>query len=93
MARPLTTETFLNVRSPVRLTKITRVLNPPLIVRPFVAGPSIVTALSISSCEERTIVVDADVLTRLPEELHPFVTTSASTAATAPDADPPPAKK
>jgi hypothetical protein len=43
--------------------------------------------------EARTIVVDAGVLSRLPEELHPFVTTSAATAAPAPDADTPPAKK
>jgi hypothetical protein len=29
---------------------------------------------------ERTIVVDANALTRLPHELHPFVTTSSSPA-------------
>jgi hypothetical protein len=43
-----------------------------------------------SGGEERTIVVDAAALTRLPEELHPFVTTSAGTPAAA---DTPPVKK
>jgi len=42
--------------------------------------------------EERTIVVDADALSRLPPELHAFVTTSAAPAA-APDADTPQPEK
>lgn len=39
--------------------------------------------------EQPTIVVDADALTRLPSELHPFVTTSAAAPPLAPDADAP----
>jgi len=41
---------------------------------------------------DRTIVVDADALSRLPPELHPFVTASAAPAV-APDADTPQPKR